>query len=95
MLFSQLRKKQVVNIVTGCCLGTVNDLVIDESTSSVRAIVVPGVSGNLLSRIKKGTDIVIPWQCIEKIGDDVILARVDAYASLDEKENRQSRTQRI
>ena len=28
---------------------------------------------------------MIPYKCIETIGNDVILARVDSYATLDEK----------
>ena len=41
MLFSQLRKKQVVNLATGACLGQVTDLVFDDMTGVARAIIVP------------------------------------------------------
>ena len=85
MLFSQLKKRQGVNLSTGACLGQVTDLVFDETTGVVRAIIVPDVKTGFLAHFKPREDLMIPYKCIETIGDDVILARVDSYATLDEK----------
>ena len=95
MLFSDLKKKQVVNLVTGCCMGNVSDLIFDERSSSIRALVVPGNAAGFWQRLKSNSDLVIPWSCIDKIGNDVILAHVDTYACLDEKGHGHSRMQKI
>ena len=88
MLFSQLRKKQVVNLATGACLGQVTDLVFDDMTGVVRAIIVPDIKTGFLAHLKPREDLMIPYKCIETIGNYVILARVDSYATLDEEKRK-------
>jgi len=74
--FSRLRQKEVVNISDGARLGVICDLVVEESSGKVCAIVVPGQMG--FSFFFKGErDTVIPWENIRKIGEDVVLVDVD------------------
>ena len=74
--FSKLRQKEVVNIMDGSRLGIICDLLVDECTGKICAIIVPGPSR--FSFLFKGDrDSVIPFKNIVKIGEDVILVEVD------------------
>ncbi len=79
---SELREREVVNILDGRRLGLASDLEIDPETGRIKAIVVPG-PGKILWVFGKSDDFVIPWERIKKIGVDVIL--VDAPDYVDEK----------
>ena len=72
MSLSELRTKDVVNVDTGKKLGKVMDIEFSACDGCVQAIVVPGdfKIGGLFKGEKSG--IVIPWERIAKIGDDVI-----------------------
>lgn len=73
-----LKDKEVVNICDGRRLGFVVDGQIDIIQGRLISIIVPGEC-NFLG-ISKGDDILIPWDCIERIGDDIILVKVsDMY----------------
>lgn len=70
--FSDLRQKEVINVLDGKRLGCVYDLVIEPEKGHITAIIVP--CGNRITSFFKGAeDIVIPWSRIVKLGDDVIL----------------------
>ena len=75
--FSKLRQKEVVNIMDGSRLGIICDLVLDECTGKICAIVVPG-SSRFSFFFKGDRDSVIPFKNIVKIGEDVILVEIDA-----------------
>ncbi|HOJ78498.1 MAG TPA: YlmC/YmxH family sporulation protein [Bacillota bacterium] len=79
---SELREREVVNILDGKRLGLASDLEIDVETGRIKAIVVPG-PGKFLWFFGKSEDFIIPWERIKKIGVDVIL--VDAPNYQDEK----------
>lgn len=55
--------------------GFVQDVTADLETGVITSIIVPG-SNKLLSVFSTGNDIVIPWQNISCIGDDVILVEI-------------------
>ena len=73
---SELRTKDVVNTRDGRRLGKVMDIECSACDGCVQAIVVPGdfKIGGLFKGEKSG--IVIPWERIAKIGDDVILVNL-------------------
>ncbi len=77
MSFNDLKSKEVINVLDGKRLGKVIDLYICERTASVEAIVVPGQMSvwNMIRGIEEG--VVIPWQAIKRLGDDVILVEID------------------
>jgi len=62
----------VINISDGRKLGAVVDVDIDLESGRLRAIVVPGPRG-MFSIFGRNEDIVIPWDKIKRIGQDVIL----------------------
>ena len=66
--YSELKKKDVLNVVTGKNLGKINDLVIDEKSGKISKIIVPGKKGFLPCEHEE-----LDYGCIVKIGDDVIL----------------------
>lgn len=69
---NELKSKEVINIADGRRLGLVKDIEVDTSDARLVAITVPG-AGGIFSRSQ---DIVIPWACIEHIGDDLIIVNM-------------------
>lgn len=67
------RDKEVINSCDGRRLGYVTDIEFDVCDGRITAIVVPSKGGLFGCG---GEEIVIPWQKIQKIGEDIIL--VDA-----------------
>ena len=72
--YQELSEKDVINVCTGERLGRLCDVEIDVTQSSVISIVVPG-QGNVWG-FGKSTEIIIPWQMIECIGEDTILVKL-------------------
>ncbi len=75
MRFSKLRQKEVINVIDGRSLGYITDLVIEDMTGRITAIVLPESTG--LRCWFKTKEYVITWKDICKIGNDVILVEVD------------------
>lgn len=77
MTLSELRAKDVINTRDGRSLGKVMDIEFCMCDGRVTAIVVP--AGFHFGHILRGerAGIVIPWEMICKIGDDVILVDVE------------------
>ena len=55
--------------------GFVQDVCADLETGTITSIIVPG-SNKILNVFGSNNDIVIPWQQIKCIGDDVILVEI-------------------
>lgn len=55
--------------------GFVQDVCADLETGNITSIIVPG-SNKILSIFSNANDIVIPWQNIKCIGDDIILVEI-------------------
>lgn len=70
--FSNLKCKEVVNVCDGCRLGYISDVEVDVKSGRIVAIVVPG-HGKCFGLMRAHEDYVIPWDCIRRIGDDIIL----------------------
>lgn len=77
MSLSELRTKDVVNTRDGRRLGKVMDIEFCEQSGTVTALVVPGEFNLFQSLRGEKCGIVIPWDRICKIGDDVILVDVE------------------
>ncbi len=65
------KQKEVINITDGKRLGYVQDVEANFETGEITAIVVQG-NGKLFSLSNKN-DVVIPWEKIKRIGEDIIL----------------------
>ncbi len=75
MRFTQLQCKEVICVCDGRRLGFVSDVVVELPCGQVEAIVVPGPC-RILGVAGRQEDFVIPWECIRRIGPDIVL--VDA-----------------
>lgn len=73
--FTELRNKEVINVLTGRLLGNVCDLVIDLRRNIILGLVVPG-SKSFFNFFKCSQEVFIPYSSICKIGEDVILVEV-------------------
>lgn len=69
------KHKEVININDGKRLGFVQDVTADLESGLITSIIVPG-NTKLLNMFSGNNDIVIPWQKIRCIGDDVILVEI-------------------
>ena len=69
------KHKEVVNIKNGKRLGYVQDVCADLETGVITSIIVPG-SNKFMSIFSSNNDIVIPWQNVKCIGDDLILVEI-------------------
>ena len=69
------KHKEVININNGKRLGYVQDVWADLETGMITSIIVPG-SNKIMSFFNQNNDIVIPWQNIKCIGDDLILVEI-------------------
>ncbi|MBM6385712.1 MULTISPECIES: YlmC/YmxH family sporulation protein [Paenibacillus] len=87
MKISDFQTKDVINITDGKRLGQISDLELDLKQGRIEAIVVPGYS-KFMGLFGGGTDLVIPWRNIVKIGSDVILVKLDEVreTSYDERD---------
>ncbi len=73
---SDIRQKDVINITNGRRMGTIVDMHF-TADGRISSIAVPGPF-NIVGMIRGSrSDVVIPWESIVKIGEDVILVRVD------------------
>ena len=69
------KHKEVINITDGIRLGFVQDVTADLESGLITSIIVPG-NVKLFNVFSKDSDIVISWQDIKCIGDDVILVEI-------------------
>ena len=73
--FTDLHCKEVICICDGRRLGFVSDAVIELPEGNICAIVVPGRC-RFFGLWGQQEDFVIPWNCIRKIGPDIILVDI-------------------
>ena len=73
--FTELRCKEVICICDGQRLGYVSDVKIEVPSGCVTAIVVPGPC-RFLGLWGRKDDYIIPWNCIRRIGPDIVLVDV-------------------
>ena len=69
---AELRRKEVIDSLSGSRVGFIDDIEIDTMTSSVRAVVVFG-RPRLFGLLGKSDDVIIPWSDITLIGEDTVL----------------------
>ncbi len=87
---TDLKCKEVINVCTGVRLGYVSDVLINATSGCVVAIIVPGPC-KFWGIIGSEGDFVIPWDCIKRFGDDIILVEVDCEKCLERRGRRHGR----
>ena len=73
---TELRCKEVINITDGQRLGFVSDVEVQLPEGKVLALVVPGPC-RFFGLFGRKDDFVIPWNCIRRIGSDIILVELE------------------
>ncbi|MBZ4687012.1 MAG: hypothetical protein PWQ96_2031 [Clostridia bacterium] len=76
---SELRMREVINVIDGKRMGEIKDIEIDLERGRVRSIILPGTGGKVFRLLGRGEDIVIPWENIVKLGVDVILVEMQNF----------------
>ena len=83
MRFCDFREKEVINVCDCKRLGHVADWIFDECSGCIEAVIVPrenffcGLFGCVGDwKNSTGKDYIIPYKCIKKIGQDIILVEI-------------------
>lgn len=69
---AELRCKEVISVADGSRFGYVGDMEVDLDSGQVRALVVPG-RRRLFGLLGREEDRYIPWSCVRRFGEDIIL----------------------
>ncbi len=76
MTLSDIEEKDVINVVTGERIGFVSSLRIDTNSGQIIAITVQPSMKFVSFFSKDEASVVVPWNQILKIGEDVIIVNV-------------------
>lgn len=74
-----LKQKEIINVRDGCRFGFLCDMDVDLKCGRILAIIVPA-PGKVFGLFCREKEYRIPWECIKKIGADIILVDVDTEA---------------
>lgn len=69
------KHKEVINISDAKKLGYVQDVTADLKTGVITSIIVPGTN-RMFNIFNSNNEIVIPWEKIKSIGNEVILVEI-------------------
>ena len=75
MRVSDLRYREVINLCNGHRLGFVCDVEMDIHNGILIALVVPGPC-RFFGIFGREEDYIIPFDCITKFGEDIILVEI-------------------
>jgi YlmC/YmxH family sporulation protein len=80
---SDLRNRDVINVLDGKKLGNIMDIDLDLESGRVLSLIMPGQARrfNLFARRE---EIMVPWHKIVRIGRDVILVEVPVASNLED-----------
>lgn len=73
MYLTELKNKEVINVLSGKRLGFVCDVELDVNDARLLSIIVASDGAGLFSRPERA---VIPWACIQHVGEDLIIVRL-------------------
>ena len=69
---AELRYKEVISTADGSRFGYVGDMEVDVESGQVKALVIPG-RRRLFGLLGREEDRRIPWQAVQRFGEDIIL----------------------
>jgi len=69
------KHKEVINITDAKRLGYVQDVTADLKTGVITSIIVPG-NNRIFNIFNSNNEIIIPWEKIKCIGDEIILVEI-------------------
>ncbi len=74
--YSDFRYKEVINIRTGMRMGYVCDAEFQYPDGRISALIIPG-KARCFGLLGREEDYILPWECISRMGPDVILIEGD------------------
>jgi len=74
--FCELREREVINTCNCKRLGCVTDILLDMCSGCVEAIIIPG-PGKICGFLGYDSEYIIPFECIKKVGPDIILVEIN------------------
>lgn len=80
---SDLRARDVINVLDGKKLGNIIDIDLDLDNGKVVALVLPGRTRGF-SIFSRREEVTVPWNKIVRIGRDVILVEVPVVREMEE-----------
>lgn len=69
---SEFRQMEVIDISEGRRLGFIGDIIFDEDFTRIDAFVIP-LQNSFFSMFRKSEEIIIKWEQVKVIGQDIIL----------------------
>lgn len=81
---SDLRAREVVNVLDGKKLGSIIDIDLDMERGKVLSFILPGRLRGW-SIFSRREEIIVPWEKIVRIGRDVILVEVPIFGEVDQQ----------
>jgi YlmC/YmxH family sporulation protein len=81
---SDLRTREVINVLDGKRLGNIIDIELDIERGRVLALLLPGQAKGW-GMFSKREEIIVPWDQIVRIGRDVILVEVSGFCEMDKQ----------
>ena len=85
--YSELRYKEVIDVHSGFRLGCVCDVEFDDKEGKIVSLITPGKL-RFFGLLGKEDDYVLPWDCIVKIGKDIILVEAKGEFMRRKRQNR-------
>lgn len=76
MRICELREKEVINTCDGERLGSVSDVDFEVKTGRICSLIIPGPC-KVFGILGRDHEYVIPYECIQRIGSDVILVEIN------------------
>ena len=75
---TELRGREVINIRTGYRLGYVFDVLFDMESGKIASLLVPA-QARFFGLFGHPNDYIIPWECVKRVGDDIILIETEEH----------------
>lgn len=75
----KLKNREVINIRDGKSLGYIYDIQVNLELGTIEGIVIPAERGLFKLWGNKAEDLMIKWDRIRTIGDDVVLVDMEPY----------------
>ena len=72
---ADFNNKEVINVCTWHRLGYVSDAEFNIATGQITALIVPGPC-RFFGFLGREDDYLLPWDCIDRIGEDIVLIKV-------------------
>lgn len=71
---ADLRYKEMIRVSSGERIGYVADVELSLDSGQIVSLVVPG-KPRFFGIFGRKDDVIVPWQQIDRIGDDIILVK--------------------